>query len=359
VRFVDNPARRHCLQARSGERSSAPLEKRKDRPPVPDDDSDGSSPADLSGRHVGSSYVLISPVGRGATGTVWRGLESSTGDPVAVKLLHEGLVQQPQLVSRFVQERLILKMVRHEHVVGVRDLFSVGESLALAMEYVSGGSLRERLRRDGPLEPAEAARLLAQVACALAVAHDLGVVHRDVKPDNILLDGEPEGADERPDVRLTDFGIAHVLDGPGLGTPHVVVGTPQYMAPEAISGGEADPAADVYALGVVLFELVSGRTPFSGEPFAVLRGHLDAKPRRPVGMPDAVWAVVERCLDKDPARRPRAGALRDTLARLSRELEGVPALPAPPARDGPSASSSVDRSRQRPRNRPADWAWGR
>ncbi|AGL17622.1 serine/threonine-protein kinase [Actinoplanes sp. N902-109] len=321
-----------------------------------DDPADGSDSADLSGRRVGRSYVLIAPVGRGATGTVWRGLESSTGDQVAVKLLHEGLVQQPAQVSRFVQERSILKLVRHEHVVGVRDMFSVGGSLALAMEYVAGGSLRDRLLRDGPLPPAEAARLLAQVAAALAVAHDLGVVHRDVKPDNILLQ-DSEEHDERPDVRLTDFGIAQVLDGPGLTTPHVVVGTPHYMAPEAISGGEAAPPADVYALGVVLFELVSGRTPYSGEPFAILRGHLDERPRRPVGLPDAVWAVVERCLDKDPARRPPAATVRDMLVRLSRSLAGVPAVPAPPSRDRPPAP--VDRSKQRPRNRPADWAWGR
>ncbi|GAA2484942.1 serine/threonine-protein kinase [Winogradskya humida] len=325
-------------------------------PPTPEpDDDDGIATADLSGRRVGSSYVLICPVGRGATGTVWRGLESSTGDQVAVKLLHEGLLQQPRLVSRFVQERSILKMVRHEHVVGVRDLFSVGESLGLAMDFVAGGSLRERLRREGTLEPGEAARLLAQVAAALAVAHGLGVVHRDVKPDNILL--QTDG--EREDVRLTDFGIARVLDSPGVTSSHAVVGTPHYMAPEAISGGEAAPAADVYALGIVLFELVSGRTPYAGEPFAVLRGHLDERPRRPVGMADAVWAVIARCLDKDPSRRPEATALRDSLVRLTREMEGVPAMPAPGKREPVRPLDPKDQAKRRPQNRPHDWAWGR
>ncbi|GAA2556254.1 hypothetical protein GCM10010435_28630 [Winogradskya consettensis] len=325
-------------------------------PPTPEpDDDDGTAAADLSGRRVGSSYVLICPVGRGATGTVWRGLESATGDQVAVKLLHEGLLRQPKLVSRFVQERSILKMVRHEHVVGVRDLFSVGESLGLAMDFVAGGSLRERLRREGTLEPAEAARLLAQVAAALAVAHGLGVVHRDVKPDNILL--QTEG--DREDVRLTDFGIARVLDSPGVTSSHAVVGTPHYMAPEAISGGEAAPAADVYALGIVLFELVSGRTPYAGEPFAVLRGHLDERPRRPVGMADAVWAVIARCLDKDPSRRPEATALRDSLVRLTREMEGVPAMPAPGKRESARPVDPKDQAKRRPQNRPHDWAWGR
>ncbi|MEV4640029.1 serine/threonine-protein kinase [Actinoplanes sp. NPDC049548] len=316
---------------------------------------------DLSGRCVGSSYVLICPVGQGATGTVWRGLEQNSGDQVAVKLLHEGLLRQPKLVTRFVQERSILKMLRHEHIVGVRDLFSVGESLALAMDFVGGGSLRERLRAAGTLEPAEAARLLAQVAAALAQAHSLGVVHRDVKPDNILLHVRAE----RADVRLTDFGIARVLDAPGVTTPHAVIGTPHYMAPEAISGGDATPAADVYALGIVLFELVAGRTPYTGEPFAVLRGHLDEAPRRPDGMPDPVWRVIGRCLGKDPATRPSAAELEVMLRDLREEQAGVPALTAPPA--APEAAVSAvtpprgarSRPRRRPPNRPRSWAWGR
>lgn len=308
---------------------------------------------------VGDDYVLLSPVGRGATGTVWRGLESATGDPVAVKLFHESLLREPKLVSRFLQERSILDLVRHEHVVGVRDLLSAGDSLGLAMDFVPGGSLRERLRRDGPLAPAEAARLLAQVAQALAVAHDLGVVHRDVKPDNILLSADTE----HPDARLTDFGIARVLDDPLLAVtgPHAVAGTPHYMAPEAISGAEPAPAIDVYALGVALYELVAGRTPYAGESFAVLRGHLDERPRRPAGMHDLVWAVVSRCLDKDPARRPGAPALAATLQRLSRDTRGVEPLPPPPPappRVTP-APEPRQRAKGRPHNRPHDWAWGR
>ncbi|WP_306209858.1 serine/threonine-protein kinase [Actinoplanes sp. RD1] len=309
--------------------------------------------AELNGRLVGSSYVLICPVGRGATGTVWRGLESATGDPVAVKLMHEGLLGQPGMVTRFVQERSILKRVRHEHVVGVRDLFSVGESLGLAMEYAGGGSLRDKLHRDGPLPPAEAARLLAQAAAALRVAHELGVVHRDIKPDNILLSA-------RGDVRLSDFGIARVLDQPGVTSGHIVVGTPHYMAPEAISGGEADPAADVYAVGVVLFELVTGRTPFTGERFAVLQGHLDHRPRRPVGLDDELWAVIARCLEKQPRRRPDAQALHHSLLRLAARLEGVPALPAPMAPPLRATPPPVPRQKpRRPPNRARDWAWGR
>src|SRR4051812_17786852 len=176
---------------------------------------------DLSGRCVGNSYVLVCPVGHGATGTVWRGIDRSSGAYVAVKLLHEGLLKQPKLVIRFVQERTILMMMRHENIVGVRDLFSVGGSLALVMDYVAGGSLRTHLRGQRTLAPSDAADVLAQVAAALAQAHELGVVHRDVKPDNILL----QDNDGRLEVRLTDFGIARVLDTAGLTTPQAIVGT--------------------------------------------------------------------------------------------------------------------------------------
>jgi serine/threonine-protein kinase len=317
--------------------------------------------ADLSGRCVGNSYILIAPVGQGATGTVWRAIERNSGAYVAVKLLHESLLRQPKLVTRFVRERTILMMMRHENIVGVRDLFSVGESLALVMDFVAGGSLRDRLISAGTLPPAEAAHLLAQVAAALAQAHELGVVHRDVKPDNIMLQPPAEAGAE---VKLTDFGIARVLDNAGLTTPHAIMGTPHYMAPEAATG-EVDPAADVYAVGIVLYELVSGHPPYSGEPFAVLARHVESEPERPSGMPDAVWDVITWCLDKNPRRRPSAGELAIALHDLSRQTAGEPALPVAERAtvlggDAP-AHPSVRRepARRRPRNGPRSWVWRR
>ncbi|GIE05199.1 serine/threonine-protein kinase [Paractinoplanes durhamensis] len=310
---------------------------------------DGAATADLSGRCVGNSYVLVCPVGHGATGTVWRGIDRSTGEPVAVKLLHEGLLRQPKLVIRFVQERTILMMMRHENIVGVHDLFSVGGSLALVMDYVSGGSLRNRLQSAGTLPPAEAALLLAQVAAALGQAHELGVVHRDVKPDNILLQ---ESEDGRYDVRLTDFGIARVLDAAGLTTPQAIVGTPHYMAPEAIQG-DAEPASDVYSAGIVLFELVTGRPPYSGEPLAVLGRHLEDTPVPPPGMPPAVWSLIEWCLDKDPGRRPSAAELGTALRELARSVAGMPALTAVTAGAAELSGATAQLGRPHPSLRPA------
>ncbi|MEV6595794.1 protein kinase [Actinoplanes sp. NPDC051346] len=357
-------------------------------------DSDGASTLDLSGRCVGSSYILIRPIGHGATGTVWRGVDRSSGEPVAVKLLHESLLRQPKLVTRFVQERTILLMLRHRNVVRVRDLFSVGESLGLVMDLVPGGSLRDYLRERPTLAPAEVARLGAQVAAALAEAHELGIVHRDLKPDNILLHRE----DGRLDIRLTDFGIARILNTPSLTTTHAVVGTPHYMSPEAFHSSSITPAADVYALGVLLYEMVSGRPPYDSDTVTdLMRLHLEGTPERRQGIPDPLWEVIASCLEQKPRLRPAAGELVVELGDVARRVD-APALSAPavrppgprdsgpadpPGADGGRASAEPDASRtpdpqgpasgpgrhpslgsRRPRvprrrNQPASWRWAR
>jgi len=299
-------------------------------------DSDGASTLDLSGRCVGSSYLLVRPIGQGATGTVWRGVDRSSGEPVAVKLLHESLLRQPKLVTRFVQERTILLMLRHRNVVRVRDLFSVGESLGLVMDLVPGGSLREYLRKHHTLGPGAAARLAAQVAAALSEAHDLGIVHRDLKPDNILL----HRTDGELDPRLTDFGIARVLTTPSLTTTNAVVGTPHYMAPESFHSSTVSPAADMYALGVLLYEMVCGRPPYDSDTVHdLMRLHLAGDPERLPGIPDELWDVIAGCLEQKPRLRPTAGELIADLSAVARSSAGAPALPKPaPALPQPAAA---------------------
>ncbi|WP_250033343.1 serine/threonine-protein kinase [Paractinoplanes maris] len=298
-------------------------------------DTHGTSTMDLSGRCVGSSYVLQRPIGQGATGTVWEALDRATGEPVAVKLLHESLLRQPKLVTRFVQERTILRMLRHRNVVRVHDLFSVGETLGLVMDLVSGGSLRDLLRERPTVAPGEAARLTAQVAAALAEAHDLGVVHRDLKPDNILL----ATVGGRLDTRLTDFGVARILNTPSMTTPNAVVGTPHYMSPEAFHGATASPATDVYALGVLLYELVCGRPPYVSDSIPdLMRQHLEGNPARQPGIPAPLWDVIAVCMAHKPRLRPTAAELVADLSDAARRLADVPALP-PPA-GGPAAVPS-------------------
>jgi serine/threonine-protein kinase len=330
-------------------------------------DSDGASTLDLRGRQIGTSYLLLNPIGQGATGTVWRGVDQASGDKVAVKLLRESLLRQPKLVTRFVQERTILMMLRHRNVVRVRDLFSVGESLALVMDLVPGGSLRTYLREHHTLAAGEAARLAAQVAGALTEAHELGVIHRDLKPDNILLCRD----DGRLDTRLTDFGIARVLNTPGLTTPNAVVGTPHYMSPEAFHGATASPAADVYALGVLLYEMVCGRPPYESDNVAdLMRRHLEGDAERRPGIPDALWNVITSCMAQKPRLRPTAGELVAELTTVARDAADAPALPRPEPREpepeeeiaGPSGHpSSVIPMPRRPhrRNQAPNWRWAR
>jgi serine/threonine-protein kinase len=299
-------------------------------PPEARDDTDDqlrSLSEDLTGYRIGDAYQLIEPIGGGGTGTVWRARALQGDGEVAVKLLREDLMAEPKAVSRFVQERAILLMLRHPHIVRVRDLVTVGTSLGLVMDLVEGGSLRDHLHEQGTLAPATAATLLAQVADALSAAHRRGIVHRDLKPDNILLDR----ADGELHTRLTDFGIARVLDTPSMTTPGALVGTANYIAPEAVYGGRPAPSADVYALGVVLFELVTGRPPYAGGPaWAILRRHVDESPQHVEGMPEPVWRVVESCMDKRPGRRPSAKELAHTLRIVAKRTAEDPPLPPQP-----------------------------
>jgi serine/threonine-protein kinase len=329
---------------------------------------------DLSGRCVGNSYILVQPIGQGATGTVWRGVDRGTGEPVAVKLLHESLLRQPKLVTRFVQERTILLMLRHRNVVRVRDLFSVGETLGLVMDLVSGGSMRDHLREHHTVPAGEAARLAAQVAAALAEAHELGILHRDLKPDNILLKTDKHG---RLDTRLTDFGVARILNTPSMTTPGAVVGTPHYMAPEAFHGTTASPATDVYALGVLLYELVSGIPPYRSDSIPdLMRQHMNGGPERRPGIPDALWDVIMSCMEQKPRLRPSAAELVADLSDASRRFERVAALPRPEVPpfqeplDGeaephdkpkaPAPKSVIPAAREpQKKNQPPAWRWAR
>ncbi|MEU4424048.1 protein kinase [Actinoplanes sp. NPDC024001] len=291
---------------------------------------------------------MVRPIGQGATGTVWQGEERSTGEPVAVKLLHESLLRQPRLVTRFVQERTILLMLRHRHVVRVRDLFSVGETLGLVMDLVDGGSLRDHLNRHGTVPPAEAVRLAGQVASALAEAHELGIIHRDLKPDNILL--STEGG--KPETRLTDFGIARILNLPSMTTPNAVVGTPHYMAPEAFHGTTPSAATDVYALGVLLYELVTGHPPYRSDSIPeLMRLHAEGSPERRPGIPDPLWRIVTSCLSGKPRLRPSAAELVADLRKLSADLGDVPALPRPSSPVAESLPGQIPAPRRHaPRN---------
>ncbi|MEU6048139.1 serine/threonine-protein kinase [Streptomyces griseus] len=270
-------------------------------------------------RPVGSKYLLEEPLGRGATGTVWRARQRETagaeaavagqpGETVAIKVLKEELANDADVVMRFLRERSVLLRLTHPNIVRTRDLVVEGDLLALVMDLIDGPDLHRYLRENGPLTPVAAALLTAQIADALAASHADGVVHRDLKPANVLLDERDGGMTPM----LTDFGIARLADSPGLTRTHEFVGTPAYVAPESAEGRPQTSAVDIYGAGILLYELVTGRPPFAGgTALEVLHRHLSEEPRRPSTVPAPLWTVIERCLSKDPERRPSA----ENLAR--------------------------------------------
>ncbi|WP_436786814.1 serine/threonine-protein kinase [Yinghuangia sp. YIM S10712] len=270
-------------------------------------------------RPVGSKYLLEETLGRGASGTVWRARVRDTGEVVAVKVLREELAGDPDVVTRFLRERSLLLRLSHPNLVRVRDLVVEGEVLALVMDLIDGPDLRTYLRDNGPLPPAAAALTMAQVCDALAVTHADGVIHRDLKPANIMLNRNGDSLYPM----LTDFGIARLAESPALTRTHELVGTPSYVAPESAEGRPLSPSVDIYAAGVVLYELFAGRPPFTdSNPIALIHRHLADTPTRPQGMPDAYWLVTERCLAKQPERRPDAEGLGSALRMAAEILQG-------------------------------------
>ncbi|MBA8978042.1 serine/threonine-protein kinase [Streptomyces aureorectus] len=277
-------------------------------------------------RRIGSRYTAHQILGRGSAGTVWLG-EGPDG-PVAIKLLREDLSSDQELVGRFVQERTALLGLEHPHVVSVRDLVVDGNDLALVMDLVRGTDLRTRLDRDRRLAPEAAVAIVADVADGLAAAHAAGVVHRDVKPENVLLDMQgPLGPGGSHRALLTDFGVAKLIDTPRRTRATKIIGTPDYLAPEIVEGLPPRASVDIYALATVLYELLAGFTPFGGgHPGAVLRRHVTETVVPLPGIPDELWQLLVQCLAKAPASRLRASELGARLRELLPLLAGMPPL---------------------------------
>ncbi|WP_258056169.1 serine/threonine-protein kinase [Streptomyces sp. Ru62] len=267
-------------------------------------------------------YQLQDRLGSGAMGEVWRADDRLLGRPVAVKLLR---TDEAADAERFRLEAQTAGRLNHPNVVGVYDFGSHHGRLYLVMELVDGWSLAQERSLRGALDPQEAAALAAQVASGLAAAHRQGVIHRDVKPANVMLSADRT-------AKIADFGIARFADeaAAGLTATGKIVGTADYLAPERALGRPAHPASDVYSLGCVLYELLTGRPPFRGAtPLAVVQQHVDAVPPPPARLrpdvPQELSDYVLLLLAKEPAQRPTADQAADWLASYRR----VPRAPEP------------------------------
>lgn len=294
--------------------------------------------ADL-GSILDGRYRLDSVLGRGAMGVVYRGTQLALDRAVAIKRLARAPSASDPAALRFRREATASGRLSHPGIVRVFDAGVAEGAPYLVMELVEGDPLDEILARRGPLQVEEALSIAWQLADALASAHEHGVLHRDVKPANVLL--EHTGR-----VRVVDFGLALSLDAPEERLTQVgaIVGTPEYLAPELARGAAPDPRADVYALGATLYELLTDQPPFEGPtPMATVLAHLEGKliapSRRLPGIPPAVDALVQSLLARRPSERPaHAGEARNAIeaCRL-----GLPATRSAPARkDRPSYSPS-------------------
>jgi len=305
------------------------------------------------GAVLGGRYKLDERIAGGGMGDVWRGTDEVLGRTVAVKILLPALLEEPGFAERFRGEARTMATINHPGVVDVYDYGSDPNVGAyLVMEYVEGDALSRTLGRVSRLTPARTMALIAQAADALHAAHEKGIVHRDVKPGNLLV--RPNGT-----LVLTDFGIARSAAVGQLTQAGAVLGTASYISPEQASGAVATPLSDVYALGVVAYQCLSGRRPFEGDnPLEIAMKHVrDQPPPLPADIPPSVREVVMRAMSKDPAARyPTAAALGQVARRVASGLASgtgtalgpagtpvsVPPVPAPSS-PGPTGTGSVPR----------------
>ena len=320
------------------------------------------------GRTLDEKYSVEERLGAGGMGAVYRARHLQMDRPVAIKVLHQRFVEDEAARNRFQIEARAAVMLRHSNAVSVTDFGQTSEGCVyIVMELLEGRTLREILSRESPIETARAISIMLQTSAAVAAAHEAGIIHRDLKPSNILV---TQSADQPAVVKVLDFGIAKVtadkLDDDENATSMVqtssVIGTPRYMSPEQYNGFELTPATDVYSLGVILYEMLTGMAPFTGATREqIAQKHANDSPHPPRGIvaaiPEDVERVVLLALEKRPEDRPANAdefrrELLDTAERLGLEHHALKSAPDIEAlRDAgvesPSGRLVVDISRLR------------
>jgi serine/threonine-protein kinase len=324
--------------------------------------------ANGAGTLLGDRYRLEERVAAGGMGEVWRATDTLLERSVAVKLLREALAEDPVVAERFRREALLAAQISHPNMAGVFDYVRSHDRPGMVMEFVDGETLADRLAREGPLPIDEALRIGSRLLAALQSAHDAGIVHRDVKPGNVMLTAHG-------DVKVTDFGIARAASDQTLTETGTVIGTAHYLAPEQVAGRPATPESDLYSAGAVLYETLTGRKPFEAETqiaVAMKRLTEDPKPLRALraDVPAPVASVVERALAREPRDRFASGAemrraLEEAYAAAHPATDPHRVDPAPtmvlPVEDavGPTITEPYRPRTEEPSPQPAARAGGR
>jgi TolB-like protein/predicted Ser/Thr protein kinase len=296
------------------------------------------------GTCIAGRYEVLEELGRGGMGTVYRVLDRKINEEIALKLLKPEVATDVRIVERFKNELKLARKIVHKNVCRVFDINEADGALFITMEYVPGKNLKNLVREGRPVAEDKAVSIAGQVAEGLAEAHKLGVVHRDLKPQNIMLD--PDGG-----VHIMDFGIARLMGRSEMTEAGTTIGTPEYMSPEQVDGQPVDQRSDLYSLGVILYEMATGRVPFSGEtPLSIAVKQKTEKPVDPrtlsPGLSPALGALILRCLEKAPEARPQtARALLEGLQTLAQGTtnEATPPV-AGTARDVAGAKAEAVKS---------------
>lgn len=294
----------------------------------------------LVGRTLDEKYYLEERLGSGGMGKVYRARHLSMDRPVAIKFLHTRFSEDDAARQRLLTEARAAVALRHSNAVSVTDFGQTVEGwVYIVMELLEGRTLREILSREAPLETARATSIMLQASDAVGAAHQAGIIHRDLKPSNILV---TQSADQPAVVKVFDFGIAKFVAGNDdeaseLAQSNSVIGTPRYMSPEQHSGHELTPATDVYSLGVILYEMLTGMVPFSGSTHAeIAEKHINNTPHSPrevvAAIPEDVERIVLHALEKQPSDRPPNAAefhseLLETANRLGLEHHAIKSVP--------------------------------
>jgi serine/threonine-protein kinase len=272
-----------------------------------------------AGSVFANRYQVIEEIGRGGMGRIYKVLDYKINEKIALKLIRPDSVSGSEAIERFGNELRLARKVRHKNVCAVFDLGEAEGAHFITMEYVSGENLKMMIQMIGTLSIATVLSVGKQVCDGLAEAHSLGIIHRDLKPQNIMI--EKGGI-----AKIMDFGIARSVLEKGLTGPNAWIGTPEYVSPEQAEGKDVDHRSDIYSLGVVLYEMATGRVPFEGETaFGIAMKHKEAIPKNPKkfnpNVPDALSDVILKCLEKDKARRyQNAIEIREELEKLEKSL---------------------------------------
>jgi Protein kinase domain len=279
-------------------------------------------------------FEIIEEIGQGGMGTVYKAYDSKIREVVALKLLKSDIASDPEIIERFRNEIKLARQVSHRHVCRMYDLGEEFLSIYISMEFVPGEDLKSFIRRSGHLTEAKAVGLAKQIAEGLAEAHRLGVVHRDLKPQNVMIDKDGN-------AKIMDFGIARSLHTRGVTGTGVIIGTPEYMAPEQAEGRDIDHRVDIYALGAIMFEMVTGRVPFEGQtPLSIVLKHRSEPPADPqtinAQISEGLSRIILKCLAKK--REDRYGSAAEVLEDLTAVEQGLPMTRMMTARTKPATT---------------------